>query len=68
MLRLGELSTSSMISRVVGHVAMVSCAAPSYLTAHRTPTSLEDLSGHRGVTYSPAAVAAGSTGTWWTVA
>ncbi len=51
VIRLGEISASSMISRVVTHVAMVSCAAPSYLAAHGVPTAIEDLSTHRAVTY-----------------
>ena len=51
VLRLGELSANSMISRVVAQVRMVTCAAPSYLAAHGTPETLEDLSAHRAVTY-----------------
>jgi LysR family transcriptional regulator for bpeEF and oprC len=51
VLRLGELSASSMISRIVGKVDMVTCAAPSYLAAHGTPGTLEDLPAHRAVTY-----------------
>src|SRR5277367_3595510 len=51
VLRVGELTSSSMISRVVTHVPMVSCAAPSYLAAHGVPRNIEDLSAHRAVTY-----------------
>ncbi|MET0219807.1 MAG: LysR family transcriptional regulator [Tardiphaga sp.] len=51
VLRLGELSASSMISRVVAQVGMVTCAAPSYLSAHGVPQTVEDLSSHRAVTY-----------------
>ena len=40
-----------MISRVVAHVRLVSCAAPSYLAAHGTPETIEDLSSHRAVTH-----------------
>lgn len=51
VLRLGELSANSMISRVVAQVDMVTCAAPSYLAAHGTPVSIDDLSAYRAVTY-----------------
>jgi len=51
VVRLGELVASSMISRVVAHVPMVSCAAPVYLAAHGVPKTIEDLSAHRAVTY-----------------
>ncbi|MDF3808683.1 LysR family transcriptional regulator [Rhodopseudomonas sp. BAL398] len=51
VVRLGELAASSMISRVVARVPMVSCAAPVYLAAHGVPKTMEDLSAHRAVTY-----------------
>ena len=51
VVRVGELPASSMISRVVTHLPMVSCAAPSYLAAHGVPRNVEDLSAHRAVTY-----------------
>lgn len=51
VLRLGEVATSSMVSRVVGHVRLVTCAAPSYLAANGTPLALDDLAAHRAVTY-----------------
>ncbi|WP_213979411.1 LysR substrate-binding domain-containing protein [Sphingomonas sp. dw_22] len=51
VVRLGELSASSMISRVVAHVPMVSCASPYYLDARGVPKTVEDLSAHRAVTY-----------------
>lgn len=51
VVRLGELSSSSMMSRVVAHIGMVSCAAPSYLAKHGTPENIHDLSDHHAVTY-----------------
>lgn len=51
VLRLGDLSVSSMISRVVAHMTMVLCASPGYLAEHGTPRSVADLSSHRSVTY-----------------
>ena len=51
VVRVGELAASSMISRVVAHVPMVSCGAPAYLAAYGVPKTIEDLSAHRAVTY-----------------
>ena len=51
VLRVGELAESSLISRVIAQVGMVTCAAPAYLAAHGTPQSVEDLAAHRAVTY-----------------
>lgn len=51
VLRMGELSGSSMVSRVVARVHMVTCASPSYLAAYGTPRTVHDLAAHRAVTY-----------------
>ena len=51
VLRLGDIAVSSMVSRVVGYVRMVTCGAPSYLAQHGTPLTLDDLPMHRAVTY-----------------
>lgn len=51
VLRVGDLAASSMISRVIADVEMVTCAAPSYLAANGTPQSVDDLAQHRAVTY-----------------
>lgn len=54
VLRLGELELTSMISRRVGSVAMVTCAAPAYLEARGAPQSLEALEQLEGVGFSAA--------------
>jgi len=51
VLRLGDLAVSSMVGRVVGHVRMVTCGAPTYLAEYGTPRTLDDLASHRAVTY-----------------
>lgn len=51
VLRLGELSPSSLISRTIGRVSMITCASPAYLAAHGTPRSIEDLASHSAVIF-----------------
>lgn len=48
-LRVGELQDSSLIGRQVGTMRFVTCAAPSYLQAHGTPQSLQELAAHTAV-------------------
>jgi LysR family transcriptional regulator for bpeEF and oprC len=50
-LRVGELDDSSLIGRRIGSMRFVTCAAPSYLAAHGTPGTVEDLDRHRGVVH-----------------
>ena len=49
--RMGELSDSTLVARRIDwqHLAMV--ASPQYLKAHGTPRRLEDLAGHKAVTF-----------------
>lgn len=61
--RIGELPDSAMIATRVGAIRRVICASPSYLSANGTPSSPEDLPGHRCVTFSGAA-----SGTSWSFA
>lgn len=51
VVRLGDIAITSMISRVVGQVRMVTCGAPTYLAEHGMPQTLDDLPSHRAVTY-----------------
>jgi LysR family transcriptional regulator for bpeEF and oprC len=51
VIRIGELSNSSMIGRRIGTAAMVTCAAPDYLNEFGHPTDLDDLSRHHAVKY-----------------
>jgi len=51
VIRVGPLSDSSLISRKIGDLALVNCAAPAYLDRHGTPQTIEDLSRHQIITY-----------------
>lgn len=51
VVRLGELEDSSFIARRIGEVAMVTCAAPSYLAKYGTPQTLDDLAQHKAVNF-----------------
>lgn len=52
VIRLGELNDSSFVARRLGTVAMVTCAAPSYLAKHGTPHSIDELmTSHRAVNF-----------------
>jgi DNA-binding transcriptional LysR family regulator len=50
-LRIGELSSSSLMARRLGSVRHVVCASPAYLAAHGTPRTPDDLAGHDCVIY-----------------
>jgi DNA-binding transcriptional LysR family regulator len=54
IVRVGQLSDSSLVARPLGHFAMVNCASPDYLARHGVPGSLDDLASHRLVDYAPA--------------
>ncbi|MCB5364428.1 LysR family transcriptional regulator [Pusillimonas sp. CC-YST705] len=51
VLRLGQLGTTSMVSRVVSRVRVVTCAAPGYLARNGEPQTLEALKQHQAVMY-----------------
>ncbi|MFT2927555.1 LysR substrate-binding domain-containing protein [Enterobacter sp. HK-058-C-ECC] len=51
LVRLGELQNSSFISRRLGVIRMVTCAAPSYLQQHGRPETLTDLGQHRAINF-----------------
>lgn len=51
VVRVGEQKVSGLVSRSIGSLDMVNCASPSYLAAHGTPASLEDLKQHQAVGY-----------------
>lgn len=51
VVRLGELEDSSFISRRLGEIRMVTCAAPSYLQQHGRPETLAELEQHRAVNF-----------------
>ncbi|EPV1416307.1 LysR family transcriptional regulator [Citrobacter freundii] len=51
MIRIGELQDSSLISRRLGEVKMVTCASPDYLQQHGVPQTPEDLSRHQAINF-----------------
>ena len=51
LVRLGELQNSNFISRRLGDIRMVTCAAPSYLQQHGRPETLADLGQHRAINF-----------------
>jgi len=52
VVRVGVLEDSGLIARPLGHLSMVNCASPDYLSRFGTPESLEALSQHAMVHYS----------------
>jgi DNA-binding transcriptional LysR family regulator len=50
--RVGRLSDSSLVARRLAPMRRAVCASPAYLAAHGTPTSPDDLAGHRCLCYS----------------
>lgn len=49
--RMGELSDSTLVARRIDWQHLVMVASPQYLKAHGTPRRLEDLAGHKAVTF-----------------
>lgn len=50
--RIGDLADTRLITRRVGAVRYVTCAAPSYLEAAGEPRTLADLGAHRCVVFA----------------
>ncbi len=46
--RIGALHDSSLVARPLGHIALINCASPAYLSAHGVPQKPEDLGTGRG--------------------
>ena len=46
-IRAGTLPDSDLIARRLASTELVPCASPEYLAAHGTPTTVEELRGHR---------------------
>lgn len=51
VLRVGELTDSSMVGRRVALLEQVTCASREYLAQHGTPDTVEALRGHRAVNF-----------------
>ncbi|PWC56517.1 LysR family transcriptional regulator [Azospirillum sp. TSO22-1] len=51
VIRVGELSDSTLVARRIGAMQQVTCASPAYLAEHGEPRTLEDLERHVAVNY-----------------
>lgn len=54
VVRVGELSDSSLVARPVGRFNMINCVSVDYAIRHGVPQTLEDLQHHRLVNYVSA--------------
>jgi DNA-binding transcriptional LysR family regulator len=54
VLRVGELESSSLVARPLGHFGMLNCASPDYLARHGVPRTIDELRTHFLVDYAPA--------------
>ncbi|RTF41534.1 LysR family transcriptional regulator [Serratia marcescens] len=51
--RVGDLHDSSLVMRPLGHIALINCASPTYLSEYGHPTHLADLvTGHWHIGYA----------------
>lgn len=51
-IRIGTLSSSSLVSRRLTVTRLILCASPEYLAVHGTPAQPEELAGHAAIGYS----------------
>nr|WP_310615661.1 LysR family transcriptional regulator [Pantoea cypripedii] len=51
LVRIGHLADSSFISRRLGDIRMVTCAAPAYIEKHGIPATPDDLQNHQAVNF-----------------
>ncbi len=51
-LRIGEMKSSSLVTRKLGAFTLINCASPSYLAHYGTPQQPSDLSSHFAVNYA----------------
>lgn len=52
VIRVGELQDSGLIARKLGHLSLINCASPGYLSRFGRPVRLEELAQHAMVHYS----------------
>lgn len=55
VVRIGELSDSTLIARRIGHINAMIVASPDYLARRGTPATPDELSGHDGLLYTNVA-------------
>jgi DNA-binding transcriptional LysR family regulator len=58
VLRVGDLQDSAMVARRLALLEEVTCASPDYLARHGTPTSIDELEGHRAIGFVSSAIGA----------
>lgn len=51
VLRIGELSNSSLIAKRIGYAKMITCAAPCYIAQFGQPQSVAELHQHKTVSF-----------------
>lgn len=52
-IRVGALHDSSLVVRALGHIALINCASPAYLSEHGLPSQPSDLTqGHWAIGYT----------------
>lgn len=51
VIRLGELDDSSLVSRRLGEVQLIVCAAPAYIQKYGLPRTLDELEPHQAVNF-----------------
>ncbi|MFJ3482981.1 LysR substrate-binding domain-containing protein [Pseudomonas sp. NPDC090202] len=54
VMRVGELSDTTLVARPVGHFNMINCVSAGYAQRFGVPQSLDDLQQHRLINYVPA--------------
>lgn len=62
VIRIGELSDSSLIAKRVGMIEFINCASPAYLKSHGNPGHPDELGKHRSIAY--ASTTTGKTEAW----
>ncbi|KAF1007675.1 MAG: HTH-type transcriptional regulator PgrR [Luteibacter sp.] len=58
VLRVGELSDSTMVGRRIAMLDEVTCASPAYVARHGMPVSPDDLDGHIAIGFLSSATGA----------
>ncbi len=61
-LRVGPLSSNTLVAKPLGHFALINCASPAYLARYGSPQTPQDLHVHLAVNYVSAT--SGRTAPW----
>ena len=57
VVRVGSIASSSLYVRHLGEIDLINCASPSYLAAHGTPASIDDLQDHLVIKFASSSKA-----------